>query len=329
MIKTAVIGCGAMGKNHIRNYAEMDETELVAVCDVNKKLAKKYSKIYNCNAYSNYMEMIEKEHPEIVSIVVPTALHKKVGLEVMSKGVNVLIEKPISPTVEEAKAIVKSSKKNNVKLMVGHIERFNPAVIEAKKRIDSLGRIIEFDAIRTGPYVTRMSNSSVITDLTIHDIDTIRFLNNGAGIKELYAVVNSKISKKEDLFLGIAKYDNKQIAFFQTNRVTPKKTRELRIIGEKGMFVIDYLNQDLFLYENGYFKEPISYTEVLKGVLEGKMIKFHINKKEPLRQELEEFVKSVKEDREPLVTGEVATENLVIALKFLESAKKRGVLKLE
>ncbi len=332
MLKVAVIGCGSMGQNHIRNYADIDEVELVGVCDVDLERAKSFAKKYGCRAYGNYLEMIEKENPEIISVVVPTKLHKKVAVDVLNKGVNVLLEKPIAPTIKEAEEIIKAAEKNRVKLMIGHIERFNPAVLEAKQRIlkNEIGKIIEIVAVRVGPFPPRIRDVGVITDLTIHDIDTVRFLTN-SEIKEVYGSTASKInSDRADLFFGIAKFKDNALALFQTNWITPTKIRETKIVGEHGMFKIDYLTQDLYFYENAYFNSTIpTYDEVLRGVLEGRMIKYKINKKEPLRNEIMHFINCVKHNKEPAVSGEVGLENLKIALKFIESSKKKKVVELK
>ena len=329
MIKAAVIGCGSMGQNHIRNYAEIDDVDLVAVCDVDLERARKFSKKYGCKAYDNYLEMINKEKPDVVSVVVPTKLHKKVAVDVLNKKVNILLEKPIAPNIKDAEEIINAAKKNKVKLMIGHIERFNPAVIEAKQRIlnKELGKLIEITAVRVGPFAARIRDVGVITDLTIHDIDTVKFLTE-SKIKEVYGFTSSKInSDREDLFFGLARFDNGIVASFQTNWMTPTKIRETRIVGEKGMFKIDYLTQDLYFYENAYFNNVPTYDEVLRGVLEGKMVKYKINKIEPLRNEILHFIDAVKHNKEPAVSGEVGLEKLRVALKFIESSKKKEVIR--
>ena len=136
MLKVGVIGVGAMGRNHARIYADLDNVELVAVADTNKESISHIARKYGCKGYLDYNDMLAKEKLDIVSIVVPTSKHKEAALAVIEKGVNVLLEKPIASTVEEGMEIIKSAKEKNVKLTIGHIERFNPAVIELKKMLD-------------------------------------------------------------------------------------------------------------------------------------------------------------------------------------------------
>jgi predicted dehydrogenase len=326
-LKSAVIGCGLMGQNHIRNYVEIEHTELVAVCDVDKKRVNSIAKKYKCKAYYDYKEMLEKEKLDIVSVAVPTFLHKKVGLEVLKKNINMLLEKPITISLEEADELISASKKSSSKALVGHIERFNSAVIEAKKRIKELGRLICISARRIGPYASRIQDTGVVIDLTTHDIDTSMFIAE-SEVKELFGYCGSLIKKdREDFFVGIMNLDNNVNVLLETNWITPTKIRELNIIGTKGMFKIDYLNQDLYFYENAEFKGMPTYQEVLKGVTDGIIIKYKVDKKEPLRNEIMHLIDCIKKDKEPLVTLKVGKKNLLIAQKFLESAKEKRIVR--
>ena len=322
-LRTAVIGLGSMGKNHVRVLSEIRESELVAVSDCDKKKLAEIEKKYKLKGYANYKEMLEKEDLDMVSVVVPTSLHSKVAVDVMNKKINCLVEKPIADTIENAKKIIKAAEKNDVKLTVGHIERFNPAVLEAKKRIlaNELGNILEITAVRVGPFAPRIRDVGVIKDLTIHDVDTVRFLVE-EDFEEVFGIAIPKINtKKEDLFFGIVKLRNNVTVLFHTNWITPTKIRELRIIGEYGMFKINFLTQDLFFYENAYFNERIR-EKILKDVIEGKMIKYKINKTEPLKSEIVHFLRAIKLNQEPMVSGKIGLENLKIISKFLESVKK-------
>ncbi|MDP3765821.1 MAG: Gfo/Idh/MocA family oxidoreductase, partial [Nanoarchaeota archaeon] len=144
-LNVAVIGAGSMGKNHARVYSGLDNVNLVSVCDYNKETAKEIVKLYKINCYKNYKEMLKKEKIDAVSICVPTKLHKQVALDAIKSKINVLVEKPIAATTAEAKEIINAAAKNKVKLMVGHIEIFNPVVQELKKRIEKneLGNILQ------------------------------------------------------------------------------------------------------------------------------------------------------------------------------------------
>ena len=151
-LRAGVIGLGYMGRNHARIYADMDNVELCAVCDTDKSALGKISRRYHAIPYANYTEMLENEKLDVVSIALPTDLHKEAAIEAMRKGISVLLEKPIASNTKDAKEIVDFAEKNKAKIMIGHVERFNPAVIELKKMIDAgkLGNVYKIEAYRCG-----------------------------------------------------------------------------------------------------------------------------------------------------------------------------------
>ena len=324
MLNVAVIGVGSMGKNHARIYSSLKDVKLVAIADTDKELINKTAKQYSCKSYTDYKEMLEKERLDIVSIVVPTQLHKKVAFDVIEKGVNVLLEKPIASTLQEGKAIIDLAKENKVKLMIGHIERFNPAIIELKKRLDNneLGKVFKIDVNRVGPFPARIRDVGVVIDLAVHDLDIIRYLT-GSEVKRLYAETDRKIhSSNEDLVKALLRLEDGSLCTLSIDWLTPTKIRKLYITGEKGMFVANYLKQNLYFYENAILNgENVNYSEVLRGVLEGKMTRFFINKKEPLLAEIEHFIDCVENDKEPLIKGEDGLKALELAQKLIDSAK--------
>lgn len=328
MLNAAVIGVGAMGKNHARVYDEIDNIKLVAVADPNEKDGKKIAKKHGCKWYADYKEMIKKEKLDLVSVAVPTQHHALVAIDCLNKKIHCLVEKPIASSVEEGKKVIAAAKKNNVKLMIGHIERFNPAVIELKKRMDNkeLGKVFKIDVHRVGPFPFRIRDVGVVIDLATHDIDIMRYLT-GSEVARLYAETEMKIhTSNEDLLSGLLKFRNGAICNFNINWLTPTKIRKLYITGEKGMFVVNYLNQDLYFYENEETHNHIEYADIMRGVSEGKMVKFFVNKKEPLRAELEHFIGCVEHDKKPLIKGEDGLEALRIATLLIDSAKDNKVI---
>lgn len=325
-IKVAVIGVGSMGENHARVYAHYEKTQLIAVADSNKEQAEKVAKKFNAKAYTDYKEMLEKEQLDAVSIAVPTGLHKDTAIYVLGKGINVLLEKPIAPTEEEAKEIIKCAKKNNAKLMIGHIERFNQAIIELKKRLEQgdLGEIYKIDVQRIGPFPQRISDVGVIIDLSVHDLDIIDYLINSAPTR-IYAETQQKLHPQfEDSVTALLSYQNGVLAVLNINYLSPTKTRVLKIFGEKGMFQVDYLNQELYFYENKSFVE-----NHWSGVTEGEMKKIIIKKKEPLQVEIENFIWHISENTPPSVSGEQGLKVLTIARLLIKSAAKKEIIELK
>ena len=324
-IKVGVIGTGAMGKSHARIYSDMANVELAAVCDKDKNAVKDIAKKYNAKPFTDYKEI---SNIDAVSICAPTKLHKDIALFFIKKGINVLVEKPIANNTEEAKSIIDTAKKNNVKLMVGHIERFNPVISEIKKKLDNneLGKIYSITANRFSPFPHRVIDVGVTTDLAVHDIDIIMYLNK-AKIKRIYAEIGQRIhANHEDMLNALIKFDNSVTGIINTNWLTPKKVREIYITGEKGMLVAEYLTQDLYFYKNEFAENGFDYSKGITSVVEGDMLKIKINKKEPLLAELEEFTDCIIKDRKPMVTGEDGLKVLEIASKILEAAKTNKVV---
>lgn len=328
-LNVAVIGVGAMGKSHARVYSDMDNIELVAVCDADKEAARKVAGRHKTSCYFDYRDMLKKEKIDAVSVCVPTLLHKKAAIDAIKNKANVLVEKPIAATIKEAQDIINEAEKSSVKLMVGHIERFNPVVIELKKRIEEneLGKIYKVHCVRLSPFPQRVVDVGVIVDLAIHEIDILKHLIS-SKIRRLYAETAQRIhSANEDLLIGTIRFENNVLGVINANWLTPKKVREITITGEKGMFVANYLTQELYFYENEFAKNN-DYNGSFMNVIEGKMIKIKIENREPLKNELEAFAEAIAKDKQPPATGKDGIEALQIAQKFIESSKKNKVVEL-
>jgi UDP-N-acetylglucosamine 3-dehydrogenase len=176
-LRAGVIGVGAMGKNHARLYSQLPGVELVGVADSNEALAASIARQYECQHYTDYSDLLA-QRLDLVSIVVPTTLHKQAALAAISSGVNVLVEKPISDAVENADEMIEAARRKGVKLMVGHVERFNPAVIKLKELVDEglLGEVVSISTRRVGPHNPRIRDVGIILDLGAHDIDVMHYL---------------------------------------------------------------------------------------------------------------------------------------------------------
>lgn len=325
-LKVAVVGTGAMGKSHARIYSDMDKIELVAICDKDKKTANDMAKKYNTKPFTDYKEI--NQNLDAVSVCVPTKLHKDLALFFINKGINVIIEKPIASNIDEANKIIEVAKKNNVKLMAGHVERFNPVITEIKKRLDNneLGKIYSITTNRFSPFPHRVIDVGVTIDLAIHDIDIVMYLNK-AKIKRIYAEAGQRIhASHEDMLNALIKFDNNVTGIINTNWLTPKKVRELYVTGEKGMFIGKYLTQDLYFYKNEFAEKNLDYSKGITSVIEGDMIKIKLNNKEPLLSELEEFRDCIINDRKPTVTGEDGLKALEVASKIREAANNNKVV---
>lgn len=331
MTKVAVIGVGSMGRNHARVYREMSGVDLVAIADMNQELVWSLAERYNTRPYTDFCEMLDKEQPEAVTIAVPTSLHLQVAMQVIQRGIHLLIEKPIALTIEEGERIIDAAQKKQCLLMVGHIERFNPAIIELKRRIaeGELGRIFQIDARRLGPFPTRISDVGVVIDLAVHDLDIMRYVT-GHEVVRVYAETEKRVhSLQEDLLTSLIRLDDGIIGTLSINWLTPTKIRELNVLGERGLFHVDYLTQDLYFYRNAMVKNDDWETlRVLRGVSEGEMIRFSIKKQEPLRNEQEAFLAAIRGEIGNPVSGEDGLGALGLAKAIIGSGLEHQAIDL-
>lgn len=328
MLRAAVIGVGAMGGNHARVYNELEGVELAAVADADTRRGEAAARRFKVPAYGDYREMLTREKPDLVSVAVPTSLHHPVTLETADRGIHVLVEKPIASTVEQAQEMIARACSRGVHLAVGHIERFNPAIIELKKRLTQgeLGQVFMIHARRMGPFPERIQDMGVVIDLAAHDIDIMLHLLN-SPVERVYAETMRQVhTALEDLLSGLVRFRNGAIGVLDINRLTPTKIRELTVTGERGMFLVNYLTQDLYFYENTYAAGNWDNLGILKGVGEGNMVRLAIARKEPLRAELEDFVRAVRDGGRPAVSGEDGLRVLALALQLVEAGSQHRVL---
>src|SRR3989338_281155 len=316
-MKVAVIGLGNMGKHHARNYFRLPNVELVAVCDLNQELANTTAQKFSCKAYYDYTRMLNEEQITAVSIAVPTIYHKEVALYCINKNIDVLVEKPIAITIEDAQEIIEAAKEKDVILQIGHVERYNPAVQHLKKIIQEgkLGEISSIIARRVGTVPIQVRDANVIVDLAVHDIDIISYLYDLQPEKIEGSIGKAIIEKREDYAEIFMKFKGKRSGFIQVNWITPIKIRGLSVTGTKGYAELDYVKQELVIYESNYTREEVDeYGDyVVKFGIPNKT-QVGIENEEPLYLELKSFADCVKNRTKPLVTGEIGLDALRIAL---------------
>jgi predicted dehydrogenase len=271
--------------------------------------------------------MLDGQRPDIVSIVVPTGQHLMVARDCLRAGAHVLVEKPIAASIEEGLEIVAEARSAGRILMVGHVERFNPAIIELRRRLldGALGRVFEIRSRRMGPFPARVRDVGVVIDLAAHDLDIMRWLVGGEVVR-VYAETARRIhTEHEDLFSGVLRFAGGEIGALSINWLTPTKVRELAVSGERGMFVANYLAQELDFYENTAADSHWESFGVLQGVGEGNMTRLHIERREPLAAELDSFAHAVIEGSEPQVTGEDGLAALALARAVVVSGQTARV----
>ncbi|MCI0520347.1 MAG: Gfo/Idh/MocA family oxidoreductase, partial [Chloroflexi bacterium] len=256
-MKVAVIGVGSMGRNHARVYSELAGVELAAVCDANPAAAGQAGEKFGAAAYSDYRAMLAEVQPQAVSVATPTALHEEVALAALEAGAHVLVEKPIAATLEAGQRMIDYARQVERLLMVGHIVRFNPALQQLKQKLQAgeLGRIFQIICRRVGPFPARIRDVGVVVDLAPHDVDLMRFLTD-MNPERVFAETEQRIhTDHEDLVLGLLRFPDGITGALEINWLTPTKVREVLVLGERGMFRVDDLTQDLYFYENSYHGE--------------------------------------------------------------------------
>lgn len=287
VLRAALIGFGMMGKNHARIMNDLEQVELVGVFDPEFNLANSNS---NINFMNNINEILEL-NLDYCMVAVPTELHEHVSLFLADNHIAALIEKPLAHNLKVAERISKAFKDNNVKAAVGHIERFNPALLEAKAMIQrgELGEIYQIETRRINGFPSRIKDVGVTFDLASHDIDLTMWLSGQPYISVKAQSLIRKDRLNEDVLTVSGKLQTGIIVNHLVNWITPIKERKISILGEKGMLICDTLNVDLYFHSNKAISTDWENLRNFRGISEGDMTKFAIQKKEPLLIEHENF----------------------------------------
>ncbi len=316
MLRAAVIGIGNMGMNHVRTFSKINNTTLVAVSDTDTA-RKKFLSSSGPNFYQDFFEMITAERPDLVSICVPTSLHYKVAQICLEEKIHVLLEKPIASSVGEARKLLKTAAKNNVKLLIGHTERYNPAVVKAKELIQSgeLGKICAIAIRRVGGFPPQIKDANIAVDLAIHDIDIANYLLDDLP-KEL-CINKQKFHTKtrEDSVEFFMKYKNKASVYIQANWISPVKIRKMNVTGTNGYFELDYITQTIEFYKSNFskFKQASKgYSDYILQFTDPDRISIAVEKKEPLEEEILYFLNAIEKDKK--IDSGHAVDALKIAL---------------
>jgi len=323
-LRAAVIGLGAMGTNHARVYASLPGVELAAVADLDRERVRAVACAHGGRGYTDVAAMLAEARPDVVSVAVPTRAHAEVAGRVVDAGVPLLVEKPLAANTEEGVWLRDRAAAAGVPMTVGHIERFNPAVIELKRRIESgeLGRVFQVHARRVGPFPERVRDVGVVLDLAPHDIDVMRFVL-GAEVARVQAETERRVATDhEDMLSGLLRFTNGVVGVLDVNWLTPTKIRELSVLGERGMFVVDYLARELTFYENDHARAESAdwAARHLKGVSEGPVHFIEIEKREPLRVEIEAFVAALRAGMPPPVSPDDGIAAMAAAEALVRAA---------
>lgn len=301
-MNVGVVGLGRLGKVHTRIYKELKEVKLKALCDINPSQREALG-LRDIPFYPNYQDLL-KEDLQAVSIATPTATHFEIANFFLENGISCLVEKPITPNLKEAKKLLRLAKKNKVFLLVGMVERFNPAYQQIRRLIKR-PKFIEVH--RLSPFSPRSLDISVVLDLMIHDLDIILDLLR-TPIRKVEATGAKVLSKNYDIANARIYFKNSCLANITASRVSEEKLRKIRVFLESSYISLDYAQQEA----------KILRKEKKKIIKE----KLNLPKDEPLRKEIEYFLKSIKRGGFNYLHTQKAINSLEIALKIEEAIKK-------
>lgn len=302
-VKVGVIGAGYFGQHHARIYSELEEAELVAIVSTDKEKSEELAKKYGCEVYADYRDILHRV--DALSIVTPTTTHHKIALDCLRAGKDILIEKPITASVEEADELILESQKRGCIIQVGHLERYNPAFVTATQMIKEA---VFVESERLSPFLGRGTDVDVTLDLMIHDVDiTLSLIPS--QVKYINAVGAGVITDKIDAAKAWLEFENGSVSLITASRLSAEKKRCLKVFQKDSYIYVDYQNCEV----RRYFKTTAG-------------VSFDIIRppdKEPLKEQLRDFISCVREKRRPKVSAIEGRDALRIAIEITKVINER------
>jgi predicted dehydrogenase len=318
-IKAGVVGVGHMGQYHVGVYSELYQLELVGIADINKTRADEIAQRYNTTPYYHAYDLIDKV--EVVSIAVPTPKHYQVAKDFLEAGIPVLLEKPITQNLAQAKELFQIADRHGTILHIGHVERFNGAVQELKRLVN---QPIFLESRRLGPYTPRIADEGVILDLMIHDLDIVLNVVN-SRVKKITVVGYSLYSKYEDLANVQIAFENGCLASITASRTTQQKIRTLAVTQRDTYIFLNYTDQDIHIHRNASSEHILTRKE-LRYKQESFVERIFVHKDNPLKLEIIHLLDCITNGvvRNTSIEGELYS--LEIALKIIDMMKEEKVI---
>ncbi|MDX6652336.1 MAG: UDP-N-acetylglucosamine 3-dehydrogenase [Solirubrobacterales bacterium] len=323
-----IAGLGQMGGHHLRVLGALPDVEVVGVIDPDaERRAAAIAERPSIGAFESLAEALEQTEPDFTCIAAPAPLLAELAGASIAAGVPVFVEKPMAATSAEATSLLRQAEAGGVLLAVGYVERFNPAVRALKQKLDEgmLGQIYQLHARRLSPFPGRTKMLGVAFDLATHDIDLMRYLT-GSEVERVFAETSRRLTDDgEDLLCATLRLGADVTGLLEVNWMTPAKIRQLSVTGEKGMFVVDYLTQDLYFYEHPRATTDWAALAEMRGGGEGDMIRYAIERREPLRVQWEEFLSALESGEAPAVGGGEGLAALLTAEAVQRSGERHEV----
>lgn len=302
-IKTAVIGVGYLGKFHADKYAALPNSELIAVVDANAETVKTIAAKHHVEGLTDYQSLLGKV--EAVSIAAPTTLHYQIARDFLSHGSHVLIEKPITVTVEEADELIALAKKNKRLIQVGHLERFNAAILDLDKEV---GKPVFIESHRLAPFNPRATDVNVVLDLMIHDIDIILDIVD-SEVKSIAASGAKILTSSVDIANVRLEFENGCVANVTASRVSMKTERKMRLFQQDSCITVDFQNRAMKMYSKGD-------KEMFPGIPEIVSLESVYENNDALKVEIIAFLDSIENGTPVKVNGEAGRRALATAMQI-------------
>jgi len=329
-VRVALIGLGTMGRNHLRVLLQHPDVEVVAVVDPDRAARERAVRTSGARGYGDMAQLVSEERLDAAIVAAPTMAHYDAARAALEAGVPLLVEKPLAATVAEARELVDLAAATGVPLQVGHVERFNPAVAALVERLagGALSRTFSIKTLRGGPLPERIRDVGVAVDLATHDVDIICHLA-GARPERVYAEITQQVhTTHEDLLFALLRFSDGLVGLLDVNWLTPEKQRRLVVLGEEGMFQVDYLTQRL-TFTRGRADLAPTYLGGYAPTFPGETTELPVELAEPLVRQLDAFLSTVRDGVPPLVGAEEGMWAVHLANLLLESAATGRVIQLE
>ena len=316
-LRAGLIGLGMMGRHHARVLASLPGVDFVGVCD---PAGDANNLAQGRTVVATVAEFVAMKI-DYAMVAVPTIYHLEIGKELAAAGVHALIEKPLSHDTKTSEELTSAFAKAGLVGAVGHIERYNPALQEARRRLEQLGSLYQVVTRRQGPFPSRSADVGVVKDLATHDIDLTAWVTGQPFIQVSAQTALRTGREHEDLVAIVGKLADGTVTNHLVNWLSPLKERVTILTGEKGAFVADTLTADLTFYANGTVTSEWEELKQFRGVSEGDVVRYAIAKHEPLRMEHENFRDAVLGKPADIVTMQQGLRTVVVAEAIIESSK--------
>jgi predicted dehydrogenase len=321
-LRVGLAGLGAMGRNHLRHLASRPDCSLTAVGDPDPSTLEAGVALTSARGWADPLAMIQEAEIDALVVAAPTLAHADLAHAAIERGLPVLVEKPLAATVDEGLALVQAARRRGVPLQVGHVERFNPAVQKLGRLLADgwVGTVYSLTSRRAGPYPARIRDVGVTVDLATHDGDILSWIAGERPVR-VYAELARRVDAvHEDLLFGLLHFRSGATGMLDVNWLTPSKRRQLSVVGEAGMFELDYLTQRL-----AFTRADTSKPTSIHGyatTFQGEMAVIEVPSREPLEAELDAFLQVARDGGQPVVDGADGLWAVAIATTLLQSASE-------